>query len=350
MSPQSKRVAFLIFFAVLTVLFLLIARPFAKAALLGATLAIVFSPLHQIFFKGRQQFRYGTAFVTMLLVGACVILPVGVLGVVVVTKAGAFLQLVATQVETGLFSEKLALMFGTFRDGVEQLTGVSLSATELQQTVLKMLKMTGQGFYEFSPRMILRTASFIGNFFLMFLFLFVFLAEGNRLGDWLEETLPLSTAHWRELARDMRQIITSSLGASFFTGIAQGALLGLGFWVAGFQEPFDWGLVAMLACMIPMIGAASCYFTAALLLMTIGNLQGAILFLLYGVGVVSTVDNVIRTFLVRGSGKIHPMLLFVTLVGGVRLMGSIGLLAGPLILAAFLASIRIYRREFAKTV
>lgn len=130
------------------------------------------------------------------------------------------------------------------------------------------------------------------------------------------------------------------------TAIVQGLLIGLGFWIADFSEPLMWGLIAILAAFIPIIGAASCYIGATVVLFAMGRVQAAIIFLVYGFVFVSSVDNIIRPLVMGGRIKVHPVLLFIALLGGVRAFGAIGIVFGPVLLAVFLASLRIYQREF----
>lgn len=342
------RIAFLVLFAVLTSLFAVITWPFAKAAFLAFTLAVIFFPLYRFALEKCRMPRYVAAITTTLVVGVCVVLPLAVLAGVVVTQIGHFLQKIAVQAEGGSFSDAILPLLTAVQGWIERVAGSAPSISDLQATLLSGVMEVGKKFYQFSPRVITTTASVTANFLLTLIFLVVFLAEGSALYNWFMETSPLSVAHRSELAHDVRITITSSIVASLVTALVQGSLLGLGFWVAGFGEPYGWGLVAIILSIIPVIGAASCYITATALLFTTGSVKGAIFFFLFGVGIVSSIDNVIRPIVVRSSSRMHPLLLFVTIIGAVKLFGPIGLLVGPVLLSIFLASLRIYRREFVK--
>lgn len=346
MRPQTMRNAFLVLFAILTLVFVIVTWPFAKAAFLAFTLAIIFFPLHRLGIERLKFPRYLSAVITMLVVSVCVIFPLVVLGTVVVTKIGYFLQGIVSQSEVASLMETIKPLLVSVSGWIERVVGSAPSVDDLQAALLEIFKESGRKFYEFSPRVLSTTVSLLVNFLLTLLFLVVFLAEGGALYEWLMETTPLSADHRRVLARDVRLAITSSIAAALITAMVQGALLGAGFWLAGFNQPYGWGLVAAILCLIPVVGAASCYVTASALLLSAGRHEAAIIFLIFGFGIVSFIDNVIRAIVVRGTAKMHPLLLFVTLIGAVRLLGPIGLLVGPVFLAIFLTSIRIYRREF----
>lgn len=344
------RKAFLIIFGILTALFIVITWPFAKAAFLAFTLAVIFAPF-QRFVRERLRFpRYLAAIATTLIVGICVIIPLAVLIGVVVTQIGFFLQGIMLDVQAGSISDAFGQLVVGIHDWINNIWGQAPPTEEIQSTIVNALTEAVRKFYEFSPRVLSTTISVLANFFLMLVFLVVFLAEGGGLFDWVMETTPLEPHHRRELARDVRVTITSSIVAAIVTALAQGALLGLGFWKAGFGQPTGWALIAMILSLIPVIGAASCYITSAAVLFSTGDVKGAIAFLLFGIGIVSMVDNLIKPLIVRSGSRVHPLLLFVVLVGAVKFLGPIGILVGPVLLSIFLASLRIYRREFVNIV
>lgn len=347
MKSNFMKIAFLVFFAALTSIFIAIAWPFAKAAFLAFTLAIVFSPLQARICRWCKGRDYIAAFLTTLIVGICVIMPLGVVGSMGATKAGYFLNNVVSRVEAGSLAQTFDEMLTSVNGWVEGVTGSSPPVEEFRQTILGGLKAAGTKFYELSPRFIKSVLSIAANFILMFLFLVVFFAEGRSIKNWFRDTAPLSHAHWDELANDVRTTIVTSIGAAMLIALTQGTLLGIGYWIAGFEEPYGWWLISVIACLIPVVGATSCYVIASIVLFAAGNMKGGIIFMIYGFGFVSSIDNLIRPLVIRGTSRMHPVLLFVTLIGAVRLFGLIGLLIGPVLLSVFLASLRIYRREFA---
>jgi predicted PurR-regulated permease PerM len=62
--------------------------------------------------------------------------------------------------------------------------------------------------------------------------------------------------------------------------------------------------------------------------------------------VVSTVDNLLRPKLCGSRLSLHPLLVFLSMFGGLAVFGMMGLLVGPLIASLFMAMVRIYRRDF----
>jgi len=74
-------------------------------------------------------------------------------------------------------------------------------------------------------------------------------------------------------------------------------------------------------------------------------ITGGVLFMLYGIIIISSIDNVLRPKIIGKKAKVHPVLILVGVLGGVYLLGFVGLIAGPLILALFVTFINAYERD-----
>jgi len=72
--------------------------------------------------------------------------------------------------------------------------------------------------------------------------------------------------------------------------------------------------------------------------------------LVFCIVVVSGSDNVIKPMLLRGSARIHPLLGFLSIIGGVLAFGVFGFLIGPVVLSLVLSAIRIYRLDVLRVV
>ena len=59
--------------------------------------------------------------------------------------------------------------------------------------------------------------------------------------------------------------------------------------------------------------------------------MAAIFLVLWGALVVGLVDNILRPMLLSGGGKMHPLVAFIAVIGGLSAFGMIGFLLGPII-------------------
>ena len=73
-------------------------------------------------------------------------------------------------------------------------------------------------------------------------------------------------------------------------------------------------------------------------------LKGALL-ILWGIFIVGLVDNILKPKIIGAKGKIHPVLVLLGVLGGLRTFGIIGAIIGPIILALLTTFIKIYEEE-----
>jgi predicted PurR-regulated permease PerM len=81
-------------------------------------------------------------------------------------------------------------------------------------------------------------------------------------------------------------------------------------------------------------------------LLVAGKVNEGVFLLAWGAFVVSSIDNVLRPKLCGSRMALHPLLVFLSMFGGLAVFGMMGLLVGPLIASLFMAMVRIYRRDF----
>jgi predicted PurR-regulated permease PerM len=125
----------------------------------------------------------------------------------------------------------------------------------------------------------------------------------------------------------------------------QGTLGGLMFWWLGLPAPLLWGIVMALLAVIPVLGAFIIWVPAALFLLVTGHEVQALILILWGAIVVGGIDNLLYPILVGKRMKIHTVLAFISLVGGVMLFGPSGLVLGPVIFAVTQQLLQIWHRH-----
>lgn len=159
---------------------------------------------------------------------------------------------------------------------------------------------------------------------------YTFLAEGRQAYDWLLERAPLSHANFHRLANVVGEVGRGLLIGMGLTALAQGSVATIGYVMVGVPEPLVLGLLTTLASLIPSVGSALIWVpvTAGLALSGRTGAAGVML----GIGlVVSIVDNLLRPLFARYAAlRLHTLVLFLAMLGGLVLFGGWGLLLGPL--------------------
>lgn len=120
------------------------------------------------------------------------------------------------------------------------------------------------------------------------------------------------------------------------TALAQGALAGLGYWVAGVQSPLLMALITTLIALIPF-GTPFVWGSIGVWLLMTGQTTAGVGLLLWGLLVVSWVDNLIRPIVISSATQIPFVLVLFGVLGGVAAFGLVGLFVGPVVLAIMMA-------------
>ncbi|MBS1723623.1 MAG: AI-2E family transporter [Armatimonadetes bacterium] len=173
--------------------------------------------------------------------------------------------------------------------------------------------------------------------------MFFMLRDGPRLLDPVCEIVPLPPDETKRILLNMQSTIQAVFIGVVLVSLIQGAIATLAYWVLGVQAPLVWGVVTVVFCTIPLLGAPVVYVPLAARLMIEGNVLQGIILLGIGFGVISVVDNLLRPIFIGARSSLHPIAIFFALLGGVVLLGPVGIMAGPTLLALLLGLIDILR-------
>ncbi|MCU0988602.1 MAG: AI-2E family transporter [Xanthomonadales bacterium] len=116
------------------------------------------------------------------------------------------------------------------------------------------------------------------------------------------------------------------------TAAAQGAAAMIGFLIAGVPAVVLLGFATFFLSMIP-IGPPLIWGGAAIWLYNHGETGWAIFLVLYGLFVISSIDNFLKPFLIARGAGVSILLIALGVIGGVLVFGFIGIFVGPVLLA-----------------
>jgi predicted PurR-regulated permease PerM len=145
-------------------------------------------------------------------------------------------------------------------------------------------------------------------------------------------------------AGTVSRVVNGILG----TALAQSVLALIGFWISGVPGAMLLGLLTFFLSIIPM-GPPLVWLPAALWLYSQGEIGWAIFLAGYGLVVVSSIDNVIKPYLISRGGSLPLLLVFMGVLGGLLAFGFIGVFLGPVILAVGYALLSEWMRPAAAT-
>jgi predicted PurR-regulated permease PerM len=203
----------------------------------------------------------------------------------------------------------------------EELMG---SATEAAQSALRGLATAGGG-------VVLGAVGTVFGFFVMLFILFFLLRDGREMRQAAIRLIPLQPARRDAILTLVANTTRAVVYGTGLTALAQGALVGIGFAIAGLPSPIVFGVLAAVCALLPAGGAALVWGPAAIWLFASGEWGYGVFMLVWG-AIVSVSDNLIRPIAIRTHAEVSTLAVFVGVVGGVAAFGTIGIIAGPVLL------------------
>ena len=308
-------------------------KPYLYVLVLAGTLAIVFYPVYKKILKHVGNNGAIASFFTLLIVFAIVVIPLGIFGYQVFDEAKS-IYIEFTR-EGGLDLTENGVFTYLNEQIAEYSPSLSLDiAGYAESFVLWLLENVGPIFSGI--------ASVVSGFLITFLALFFFLKDGARLRKALFSYSPLDDKYDRQIFDMIATTANSVVRGSLVIAIIQGILAGVGFWMFGIPTPALWALVTVVAALIPVVGTLITLVPAILYLLFVGSPLMALGLLLWGVLIVSTIDNILRPKIIGKHVKIHSLLIFLSVLGGVQFFGAMGFLLGPLVIGFLFSLLNIY--------
>ena len=170
-----------------------------------------------------------------------------------------------------------------------------------------------------------------------------------RAGTWevVRSYLPFSSHSADDLRRRFHSVTEAALLGIALTAVVQGTLIGAAFWIVGLPNALFWGMVTGLVSVLPVLGSAIVWLPGVLVLVFSDRYGAAVALAMIGGLGAANIDNIVRLIVFKKVSNIHPMITLVGAFAGVRYMGLIGVLLGPLAITYFFELMRVYRAEHA---
>ncbi len=199
------------------------------------------------------------------------------------------------------------------------------------------------------PRILGATFNSIITIVFTYFILYFMLISGRRMESWLIDWMPMKNENVLLLRKETNSLVYSNAIGIPLIALFQGALGLVAYLFLGVDQHVFWFITTCIASMMPVVGAALAYVPVAVLFFASGmNIKGVIM-LIYGFGIISTVDSVFRFWLQKKIGDVHPLITAFGVIIGLNLFGFIGLIFGPILISLFILMIKIYVNEFGVT-
>ena len=328
---------FILILLIVTWAFFDVLSPYFSAILWAAILAVIFYPVKNTL-RIRMGDRNGLAsLLSVLLICLIVFIPL----MVILSSLAIELNMVYTKLQENntQFPEVVASIFNHLPDWASGfLADHNLTNAAQIQKKLSDVALQGGQYLAGSAFLIGKgTFGFAISFGIMLYLLFFLLKDGPYLVLLILESLPLSSYVKQHLFAKFAAVARATVKGTVAVALAQGALGGFAFWIAGLDGSILWGALMAFLSLIPAVGSAIIWVPAAIYLFATGQLWQGAFIVGFFVIVIGLVDNILRPLLVGKDTRMPDYLILIATLGGMEIYGINGFVIGPLIAALFIA-------------
>ncbi len=323
-----------------SVLTLMVLWPFLNSIAIAFVLAIVFKPLYRYFHLRLKINSSISSATSIVVIGLVIVLPLSLL----------FSQILqeARDVSIYLVSE----------DSEQYINKAAGAVENYVQKIVPDYKLDlGSYTEQFSSGLVrgalenwsiitsgtLSVLSGLLSLVIAVVSIYFLFKDGPELRQNIIRYSPLSEDLDRKIMQKLEDTINSVIRGSFLVAIVQGALASFGLFVFSVPNPVLWGVVAAVGALIPGVGTAIVLLPAVLYLFFVSTPFAALGLLIWSVLVVGLIDNILRPYFYSRGIKIHPILILLSVLGGISVFGPLGFVFGPLILSLFFTLLETHR-------
>ena len=347
MNSRRTTIWFLLILMLLVLaLTYVITAPFLKPLAFAIILAVVFYPVHRQMCRITRQRRNGAAALSTLLLLLVFGVPAFIITMVAANEAlTAAHYLVRRSAEEGGFTSFVM----TIADRPLRYIGrwVDISKFDLRAAIAADVQKASVAMVAFGAAVLGNLARFVTETLLTFVVVFFLFRDGKGWAERAGTLIPLAPEQVERLYRNISDTIIANVYGILVVGAAQGVLAGIGYRIVGLPSSLLLGVATGFASVIPVIGSALIWASAAIYLLVTGSAWQGVFLLVWGTVVVTVVDNVLRPWVVGGRVELHPLVLLFFIFGGVEAFGFLGLFLGPVVASVLVVVYAILREELA---
>jgi predicted PurR-regulated permease PerM len=353
-SKEYMKYIFVIMFVLIIYLAYLVIRPFITALLTSAVLAYIFYPLYEAINERIKRKNVSALVVSLLIIIILAIPFTFVAGSL--ARESQVIYIKSRQVFTtgDIFSigcapeeRGIGCTLSNWIGGLIRKPSVRYHIEESIGNITSLIARKTSEFVLSIPAIAL-------NLFVAFFATFYLFKDGKSIIERIRKMLPLKLHHQKQIFQQLDETTYAIIYGSLLVAAIQGIVGGMGYYLFGISSPILWGILTAIFALLPFIGTALVWLPLSMFIVVQGlsvdspmiTLKGIGL-LLFGALIISSMDNLLKPYIIGRRAKIHPVLVLIGVLGGIAFFGFIGFVIGPLVLAIFANFIDIYEKEKA---
>ncbi|TSC91209.1 MAG: hypothetical protein CEN90_591 [Parcubacteria group bacterium Licking1014_17] len=313
--------------------------PYLNPLIVAAVMAVLFRPLYRLIQKLVGKHDSIATILTVIIVLIVIITPLALIGGKIVSDVTDLYNSLATDRQSlNIVDSATKAVLNVLHKIDPDITAKSFDINLKQYIGNTLSWIAGNLVSLFTG-----AAQFMMSGIVALIAFYFLLKDGAKFKERLIELSPLSDKYDRDIFKRIQITITSVIRGTLVVAVLQGLLSGAGFAIFKIPNPALWGMVAILASLIPGIGTALVLIPAIIYSVFAGGLLNAVGLAAWSLFIVGLVDNFLKPRLISKSVHIHDVFVLLSVLGGLSLFGPIGFLIGPIVLSLLFALLDIYK-------
>lgn len=333
-NTKGRTYFLLILLAGVSVLSFFVLRLFLVTVALSGVFSVILHPLYEKILAQIPGEKSVAAFLAVLVGSLCVVIPLILIGTLVVTQsqnAYASLATGSTSVTVQHISESIGMW------AEPHFPGATTYAKSVSIEINKYIAQGLQWLIDNAGNAFASIISIVLHLLIFFMTLFYFLKEGVAIRNALTKQSPIADEEAHEIFTKLSRTITGVVKGSLTIAFIQGTLAGIGFFIFGLPNASLWGVSTAIAALVPGIGTTLVAVPAIIYLFVLGNVGGGIGLLIWWLVLLIFIDNFLAPKLIGRGAGMHPLLILLSVLGGVSFFGPVGIFMGPLTISLLFA-------------
>ncbi len=314
----------------------LIFKPFLVVIIVSTVLTSVFYPAYEWLVKKTGGRRNLSSAIMCALITLCIIIPLT--------------NLIAYGAQKSIEAYSDAMNFlnsngveGTIGDGVFSKIGgwFDVKGLDIKPILLDVAQKSSNWLVGGATSLVKGTTSFVVSLVLIIFSLFFLFVDGRKMLEKLMYWTPLPDKYDHRIFKKFKDVSYSLFVSTFAVAASQAATCALGFYIVGLPAFFP-AIATALTSIIPYVGSFVVWLPAAIYLFATGQIWQGIFMIVWGLVVISNIDNVLRMLMIKDKAQAHPLLILFSVLGGIVVFGFWGVIIGPMIIALTVTVLDIY--------
>ena len=328
-----KQIATIIIVSVLVILTFFILKPILISTVFGLILAFIFYPIYKRLNSKIKNSNLSALIICIALI-TIILLPLFFLIPIFVKQTFEAYNIIRQTDFLSSFRTIFSTLFSSQEISNDMIVSINAFASNIASS-----------FFNSFTDVLLNSPTIILNIALIIFIFFFGLRDGEKFVSYLQDLSPLSKESEKKVLQQFKDITYAVIFGQIIIGLAQGIVTGIGLFIFGVPNALILALLAIFFSILPMIGPWLVWVPVDIYLFLEGKTGAALGLLIYGLLVISWIDNLIRMYIVSKRTKINSAVILVSMVGGLLMFGVLGLILGPLIVSYLLLFLEFYRNK-----